>query len=70
MDMLEKFSKKFLKMILSLPVTTANPAVYIISGTLQIDCALPRPVQTLQRFAIQILSTSFKGFLHGRASLI
>ena len=42
MDMLEKFNKKFLKMILpwvifSLPVTTADPAVYIISGTLPIE---------------------------------
>ena len=70
MDMLEKFSKKFLKMILLLPVTTANPAVYIISGTLPIDCALLSSVQTLQRFAIQILSTSFKGFLYGRTSLM
>ena len=33
-DMLDKFYKKFLKMILSLPVNTADPAVYVLSGTI------------------------------------
>ena len=32
MDMLEKFNKTFLKLILSLPMTTADTAVYVISG--------------------------------------
>ena len=33
MDMLEKFNKMFLKLILSLPLSTADPAVYVLSGT-------------------------------------
>ena len=46
MDILEKFNKKFLKMILSLPVTTADPAVYIISGTLPIEAIVHKRVLT------------------------
>ena len=33
-DMLNKFYKKFLKMIISLPVNTADPAVYDLCGTI------------------------------------
>ena len=51
MDMPEKFNKKYQKMILpcvifSLPVTTADPAVYIISGTLPIEVIVHRRVLT------------------------
>ncbi|MEW8548126.1 MAG: reverse transcriptase family protein, partial [Candidatus Thiodiazotropha sp.] len=36
-DMLEKMNKKFLKQILSLSTTTADPAVYILSGTIPVE---------------------------------
>ena len=34
MDMLERTNKKFLKHILSLPTTTADSAVYVLTGTI------------------------------------
>ena len=37
MDMLEKMNKTFLKQILSLFSTTADPAVYILSGTIPVE---------------------------------
>ena len=37
MDKLEKFYKKLLKQILSLPDTVADPAVYILTGTIPIE---------------------------------
>ena len=37
MDLLEKLNKKFLKLILSLPVNTSVPAVYVLSGMLPIE---------------------------------
>ena len=32
--LLENFIKKFLQLIMSLPVTSADPAAYVLSGTL------------------------------------
>lgn len=46
MDMLEKFNKKFLKLILSLPVTAADPSVYVLSGTLPIEATIHKRVLT------------------------
>ena len=37
MDMLEIMNKKFLKQILSMSTNTADPAVYIISGTIPVE---------------------------------
>ena len=39
-DMLDKFYKKFLKMILSLSVNTADPAVYVLSGTMPVEATI------------------------------
>ncbi|MEW8547953.1 MAG: reverse transcriptase family protein, partial [Candidatus Thiodiazotropha sp.] len=36
-DTLERSQKKFLKHILSLPTTTADPAVYILTGTIPVE---------------------------------
>ena len=36
-DMLERTNKKFLKHILSLPTTTADCAVYILTGTIPLE---------------------------------
>ena len=57
MDMLEKFNKKFLKMILLLPVTTADPAVYIISGTLPIEAIVHKHVLTFYGNICQLPKT-------------
>ena len=40
LDSLEKFYKKYLKLLLSIPVTTADPAVYILSGTVPIEATI------------------------------
>ena len=37
MDMLERSNKKFLKHILGVPDTTADPAVYILTGTIPLE---------------------------------
>ena len=37
---LEKFCKKYLKLLLSIPFTTADPAVYIISGTIPVEATI------------------------------
>ena len=58
MDMLEKFNKEFLKMILSLPVTTADPAVYIISGTLPIEGIVHKRVLTFYGNICRLPKTS------------
>ena len=36
-DMLDKFNKKNLKQLLSLPATAADPELYILSGTLRTE---------------------------------
>ena len=45
-DMLDKLYKKFLKMILWLPVNTADPAVYVLSGTIPVEAAIHKPALT------------------------
>ncbi|MCG7879544.1 MAG: reverse transcriptase family protein [Candidatus Thiodiazotropha taylori] len=40
LDTLEKFYKKYLKLLLSLPITTADPAVYVLSGTVPIEATI------------------------------
>ena len=40
LDSLEKFYKKYLKLLLSIPVTTVDPAVYILSGTVPIEATI------------------------------
>ena len=43
-EVLEKFSKHNLKHIMSLPVTTADPAVYILSGSLPVEAMIHQRV--------------------------
>ena len=45
-DMLDKFYKKFLKMILSLPVNTADPVVYVLSGTIPVEAIIHKRALT------------------------
>ena len=40
LDSLEKFYKKYLKLLLSVPVATAGPVVYILSGTFPIEATI------------------------------
>lgn len=46
-EMLEVFYRRFLKQILSLPKTVANPAVYILSGTIPIEGQIHKRILTL-----------------------
>ena len=46
MDLLEKFNKKFLRLILLLPVSTADPAVYVLSGKLPIEAIIHKRTLT------------------------
>ena len=45
-DMLDKFYKKFLKMILSLPVNTADHAVYVLSDTIPVEATIHKRALT------------------------
>ena len=47
MEILNRIHKKFLKMILSLPETVADPAVYVLSGTAPIECVIHKRALTL-----------------------
>ena len=58
MDVLEKFNKKFLKLILSLPVTAADPAVYVISGTLPVEATVHKRVLTFYGNICRLPKTS------------
>ena len=49
LDTLEMFNKRFLELILSLPVNVADPAVYILTGTLLVEAVLHKRVLTLFR---------------------
>ena len=40
LDTLEKFYKKYMKLLLSIPITTTDPAVYIISGTVPVEATI------------------------------
>lgn len=46
-DKLEKVHKKFLKQVLSLPETVADPAVYILSGTIPIEAVIHKRALSL-----------------------
>ncbi|MCG8047714.1 MAG: reverse transcriptase domain-containing protein, partial [Candidatus Thiodiazotropha endolucinida] len=47
LDKLERAYKKFLKQILSLPNSTADPAIYILSGTIPIEGVIHKRALTL-----------------------
>ena len=47
MERLNRIHKKFLKMILSLPETVADPAVYVLSGAAPIECVIHKRALTL-----------------------
>ena len=47
LDTLEKFYKKYMKLLLSIPVTTATPALYIISGTIPVEATIHKRALTL-----------------------
>ena len=47
MEQIDRLHKKFLKQILSLPNTTANPAIYILSGTIPIEGVVHKRALTL-----------------------
>ena len=40
LDTLEKFYKKYMKLLLSIPVSTADPAVYVLTGAVSIEAQL------------------------------
>ena len=44
LDTLKRFNRKFLKLILSLPLNVADPAVYILTGTLPVEAVLHKGV--------------------------
>ena len=44
MNMLDKFNKRKIKHMLWLPVTTADPAIYILSGTLPVEAMVHQHV--------------------------
>ena len=47
MEVLDKFNKHNIKHLLSLPVTVADPAIYLLSGTLPIQTMIHHRVLTL-----------------------
>lgn len=46
-ELLEKFYKKYVKYILSLPTTAADPAVYVLSGTIPVQPQIHKRALTL-----------------------
>ena len=46
MEVLDKFNKHNIKRLLSLPVTVADPAIYLLSGTLPIEAMIHHRVLT------------------------
>ena len=59
LDTLEKFYKKYMKLLLSIPVTTADPAVYIISGTVPVEAAMYKRALALFGNIRRLTSLSF-----------
>ena len=59
-DMLDKFYKKFLKMILSLPVNTADPAVYVLSGTIPVEATIYKRALTFFGNICQLPETTIE----------
>ena len=47
LDKLERLHKRFLKQILSLPQTVADPAVYILSGAIPLEAVIHSRAPTL-----------------------
>ena len=47
MDMLERSNRKFLKHILGVPDTTADPAVYVLTGTITVVGVIHKCVRSL-----------------------
>lgn len=47
MEQIDRLHKKFLKQILSLPNTTADPAIYVLSGTIPIEGVVHKRALTL-----------------------
>ena len=60
MDMLERSNKKFLKHILGVSDTTANPAVYILTGTIPIECDIHKRALSLFGNIFQLEDTSIE----------
>ena len=46
MEVLDKFNKHNIKHLLSLPVTTADPAICLLSGTLPIEAMVHKCILT------------------------
>ena len=59
-DMLDKFYKKFLKMILSLPVNTADPAVYVLSGTIPVEAIIHKRALTFFGYICRLPETTIE----------
>ena len=59
-DMLDKFYKKFLKMILSLPLNTADPLVYVLSGTIPVEAIIHRRALTFFRNICRLPETTIE----------
>ena len=68
LDTLERFNRKFLKLILSLPVNVADPAVYILTGTLPVEAVLHKQVLTLFGKICRLPQTSIERQLADRQS--
>ena len=60
LDTLEKFYKKYMKLLLSIPVTTADPAVYIISGTVPVEATIHKRALTLFGNISRLTSSSIE----------
>ena len=60
LDTLEKFYKKYMKLLLSIPVTTADPAVYIISGTIPVEATIHKRALTLFGNISRLTSSSIE----------
>ena len=60
MDMLERSNKKFLKHILGVPDTTADPAVYILTGTILLEGVIHKRALSLFGYICQLVDTSIE----------
>ena len=47
MDLADKFNKKYLKFLLAVPVTVANAAIYVLSGTMPVQGTLDQRILNL-----------------------
>ena len=60
LDTLEKFYKKYMKLLLSIPVTTADPGVYIISGIVPVEATIHKRALTLFGNISRLTSSSIE----------